>query len=34
MGMAGLVLWWLEDPAVSREAVLDALTTLWVRLLN
>jgi AcrR family transcriptional regulator len=33
MGMAGLVLWWLEEPAVSREAVLEALTTLWVRLL-
>ncbi|HSI79628.1 MAG TPA: TetR/AcrR family transcriptional regulator [Solirubrobacterales bacterium] len=33
MGMAALVLWWLEDAAVSRQAVLDALTTTWVRLL-
>jgi AcrR family transcriptional regulator len=33
MGMAGLVLWWLEEDAVSREDVLDALTTAWVRLL-
>ncbi|HYH52938.1 MAG TPA: TetR/AcrR family transcriptional regulator [Solirubrobacterales bacterium] len=34
MGMAALVLWWLEEPAVSREAVLEALTTVWVKLLN
>ena len=33
MGMAALVLWWIEDAAVSRAAVLDALTTAWVRLL-
>jgi hypothetical protein len=33
MGMAALVLWWIEDAAVSRGAVLDALTTAWVRLL-
>jgi AcrR family transcriptional regulator len=33
MGMAALVLWWIEDAAVSRTAVLDALTTAWVRLL-
>jgi AcrR family transcriptional regulator len=33
MGMAALVLWWIEDAAVSRAAVLDALTTVWVRLL-
>ncbi|HYG96550.1 MAG TPA: TetR/AcrR family transcriptional regulator [Solirubrobacterales bacterium] len=33
MGMANLVLWWLEEDEVSREAVLDALTTAWVRLL-
>jgi AcrR family transcriptional regulator len=33
MGMAALVLWWIEDAAVSRSAVLDALTTAWVRLL-
>jgi AcrR family transcriptional regulator len=33
MGMAALVLWWIEDAAVSRTAVLDALTRAWVRLL-
>jgi AcrR family transcriptional regulator len=33
MGMAALVLWWIEDAAVSRDAVLDALTTAWTRLL-
>jgi hypothetical protein len=31
--MGALVLWWIEDAAVSRAAVLDALTTAWVRLL-
>ena len=33
MGMASLVLWWLESPGVSREAVLDALTRAWTALL-
>ena len=33
MGMAALVLWWVEESAVSRAAVLDSLTTAWVRLL-
>jgi AcrR family transcriptional regulator len=33
MGMAALVLWWIEDAAASRAAVLDALTTAWVRML-
>jgi AcrR family transcriptional regulator len=33
MGMAALVLWWVEDAAVSRAAVLESLTTAWVRLL-
>jgi AcrR family transcriptional regulator len=33
MGMAALVLWWIEDAAVSRAAVLDSLTTAWARLL-
>ena len=33
MGMAALVLWWVEEAAVSRAAVLDALSTAWVRLL-
>jgi AcrR family transcriptional regulator len=34
MGMAALVLWWIEEAAVSRAAVLDALTTAWARLLG
>jgi AcrR family transcriptional regulator len=33
MGMAGLVLWWIEDAAISRRAVLDSLMTAWVKLL-
>jgi AcrR family transcriptional regulator len=28
-GMAGLVLWWMDDPTVSREAIVDALTRAW-----
>lgn len=31
MGMAGLVLWWIEDAAVSREAVIDAMARVWTR---
>jgi hypothetical protein len=31
--MAALVLWWIEDAAVSRAVVLDSLTTAWVKLL-
>ena len=34
MGMASLVLWWMEKPGVSRGAVLDALTRAWSALLN
>ena len=33
MGMASLVLWWLDDPAVSRAAVVDAMTRVWAGLL-
>jgi AcrR family transcriptional regulator len=33
MGMAALVLWWIEEAAVSRAVVLDSLTTAWVKLL-
>jgi AcrR family transcriptional regulator len=29
MGQAALVLWWLDDPARPREAVLDAITRTW-----
>jgi AcrR family transcriptional regulator len=34
MGMAALVLWWIEDAAASREAIADALTRVWVGLLT
>jgi hypothetical protein len=29
MGMASLVLWWIDDPTTSREAVLAAMTRAW-----
>jgi AcrR family transcriptional regulator len=29
MGMASLVLWWMDEPALSRDAVLDALVRVW-----
>jgi AcrR family transcriptional regulator len=34
MGMASLVLWWIETPGVEREAVLDAMTRVWTGLLT
>jgi AcrR family transcriptional regulator len=34
MGMASVVLWWMETPGVSRGAVLDALTRAWSALLT
>jgi AcrR family transcriptional regulator len=34
MGMASLVLWWLEHPRVSRAAIVDAITRVWVGLLT
>lgn len=33
MGMAALVLWWLDNPRASREAILDAMTRVWSGLL-
>ena len=33
MGMGSLVVWWLENPGVSRRAILDAMTRAWVGLL-
>jgi hypothetical protein len=33
MGMASLVLWWMDRPDVPREAVLDAMTRVWTGLL-
>jgi AcrR family transcriptional regulator len=29
MGMASVVLWWIDDPATPRDAVLDALVRVW-----
>jgi AcrR family transcriptional regulator len=34
MGMASLVLWWMETPGVRREAVLDAILRVWIGLLQ
>jgi AcrR family transcriptional regulator len=34
MGMASLVLWWLDNPGVSREAIIDAMTRVWTGLLS
>lgn len=34
MGMASLVLWWLDHPSVSREAVVDSITRVWVGILT
>ncbi len=34
MGMASLVLWWMEHPSVPREGVLAALTRVWSLLLS
>lgn len=33
MGMASLVLWWLDEPATPREAIVDAMTRVWTGLL-
>jgi hypothetical protein len=34
MGMASLVLWWMEDPGVSRAALMDAMTRVWFGVLT
>jgi AcrR family transcriptional regulator len=34
MGMASLVLWWIDDPAASRDAILDAIARVWLGLLG
>lgn len=34
MGMASLVLWWMDQPHASRDAVLRAMTRVWVGLLT
>ena len=33
MGMASLVLWWMENPGTSRRALVDAMTRAWAGLL-
>jgi AcrR family transcriptional regulator len=34
MGMASLVLWWMDNPGASREAIVDAITRVWAGLLT
>jgi AcrR family transcriptional regulator len=34
MGMASLVLWWMEEAAATRQAIVDAMTRTWVGLLG
>ena len=34
MGMAALVLWWMDAPSVPREAIVDAMTRVWAGLLS
>ena len=34
MGMASLVLWWLENPGVPRAAIVETITRVWVGLLT
>ena len=29
MGMASLVLWWMDDPTAERDAIVDAMTRAW-----
>jgi AcrR family transcriptional regulator len=33
MGMGSLVLWWIENPGVSRGAVVDTIARVWLGLL-
>ena len=34
MGMASLVLWWMENPEIPREAIVDAIARVWTGLLD
>jgi AcrR family transcriptional regulator len=34
MGMASLVLWWMDRPGASRTAILDAMTRVWAGILE
>jgi AcrR family transcriptional regulator len=29
MGQAAVALWWIDDPTVSRDAILDAIVRVW-----
>jgi AcrR family transcriptional regulator len=33
MGMASLVLWWMDNPDVSRRVLMDAITRVWMGVL-
>jgi len=33
MGMASLVLWWIDNPGLSRPAIVDAMLRVWAGLL-
>jgi hypothetical protein len=33
MGMASLVLWWMENPVTSRRALVDAMARVWAGLI-
>ena len=32
-GMASLVLWWMDNPRIAREALIDSMTRVWLGLL-
>jgi AcrR family transcriptional regulator len=34
MGMAALVLWWMDNPAVARDAIVDAMVRVWAGVLR
>lgn len=34
MGMGSLVVWWIDSGAATREALIDALTRMWLSLLS
>ena len=34
MGMAGVVLWWLDNPDIPRDAIIAAMTRIWVGILS
>ncbi len=34
MGMASLVLWWMDNPGLSRRSILDAIARVWAGILE